>query len=203
MTMKRLDRSRPYLETIERSRFIGQAFRISHERDLATIQGDLQTRYPDCSHLAWAYRLDPGHERASDDGEPQGTAGLPILYIIQKHALVETGVAVVRYFGGIKLGRGGLIRAYERTALGALGESRFEVAIAALRITLRLSYPDYAVLAPRWDRLDIGHQDVFGAIVECTLHCPAPQWPDLASRLASVTGMLPGKPDPETIWRPE
>lgn len=203
MTIKRLHRSQPYFATIERSRFIGQTFRISDEQAFADIHHDLAARYPGCSHIAWAFRLDLRRERASDGGEPHGTAGPPILYIIQKHALVETAIAVVRYYGGIPLGRGGLIRAYEGAAFGALSESRWEVATPAFRVPLALTYADHARLAALGDRLGVGRDETFGRLVECTFHCPESLWPEFSARVAAVIGRAPARADPETIWRPE
>jgi putative IMPACT (imprinted ancient) family translation regulator len=200
MTMKRLDQSRPHVVVVERSRFIGQTFAITDEQRFADIHDDFAHRHPGHSHIAWAYRVGPGRERASDGGEPQGTAGLPILYIIQKQDCIETGIAVVRYFGGIKLGRGGLIRAYERAAQGALAESLWQVAIPAFRVQMPLSYPDHAALAPLLDRMGVRHEERFGARVHCTFHCPEPVWAEFARRVSAQTGQKLPRPVPETLW---
>ena len=106
--------------TVSRSRFIGRAGPVTTEEDaLAFIEG-IRKSNRDATHHAWAYILGDSRERCSDDGEPQGTAGLPILDVMRKQKLRDAAVVVTRYFGGVKLGAGGLVRAYTRGAKIAL-----------------------------------------------------------------------------------
>lgn len=98
---------------INKSKFYSFAYPVGSEEDCKEILNEFRKKYRDATHVCFAYILtSPGLEKASDDGEPQGTAGRPILEVLRKKKLVNILVIVVRYFGGIKLGAGGLIRAY-------------------------------------------------------------------------------------------
>lgn len=135
--------SEPEEYHIERSRFIGQAFRLTEIDALDTLLRDMKVRYPNANHYTWAYRIDSASNRASDDGEPQGTAGLPLLNILHQQGWGETAVIVVRYFGGVKLGRGGLVRAYQKCATLAMGHATPAERILATRITVDLPYHQF------------------------------------------------------------
>ena len=95
---------------------------IAAVEDAKSELGDIAARYPDATHHCWAWRLgtEPARERKSDAGEPGGTAGAPILRAIAGAGLSDTLVVVVRWFGGVKLGKGGLARAYGAAARAAL-----------------------------------------------------------------------------------
>lgn len=107
---------------IKRSRFIAVVARVRDEEELFSRLGEIRKKYSDATHVCYAAIFDRtgNAARFSDDGEPSGTAGQPILEALKKSGLKETLVAVVRYFGGIKLGAGGLIRAYSSAASDAL-----------------------------------------------------------------------------------
>jgi uncharacterized YigZ family protein len=102
------------------SRFFGFADRVRSEAEAAEIRTRLRKEYHDASHQPFAYRLASGAVRFSDDGEPHGTSGAPILAEIQRAELLDVQVVVVRYFGGTKLGKGGLARAFSQCARLAL-----------------------------------------------------------------------------------
>ncbi|MCF7924731.1 MAG: YigZ family protein [Candidatus Izimaplasma sp.] len=109
----------------KKSRFIGLLF---HVEDNETIEEKLaycKELYPDASHYVYAYILDNNTQKASDDGEPQRTAGYPILDILHKNRLNDVLGVVIRYFGGIKLGAGGLIRAYSHTISESIKKATF------------------------------------------------------------------------------
>lgn len=103
---------------IKRSRFIAIVKRVRSEEELFSELAAIRKKYSDATHVCYAAVFDKtgNAARFSDDGEPGGTAGQPILEVIKKANLSETLVAVVRYFGGIKLGAGGLVRAYSSSA---------------------------------------------------------------------------------------
>lgn len=106
-------------ETIKKSRFIAIGCHIDSEEEFNEWLKSLKAKYNDARHIAYAFRYTQNKQtfqKSSDDGEPSGTAGKPILNIIINDELMNVGVAVVRYFGGIKLGASGLIRAYGGTA---------------------------------------------------------------------------------------
>jgi len=114
-----------YTAIEKKSKFIGTAFPVQ-SRDTAEQEiKALQKKYGDATHNVFAYRVLEGGqvlERQSDDGEPSGTAGMPILEVLRGEELYNIGVVVTRYYGGTLLGTGGLTRAYGHTAKGALGE---------------------------------------------------------------------------------
>ena len=107
------------------SRFIAQAYPVETEDEVKEIVGRLRKEYHDARHHCYEYRigLDGGQWRANDDGEPSGSAGRPILGQIDAAGLSDVLVVVVRYFGGIKLGIPGLIRAYKTSTADALSQA--------------------------------------------------------------------------------
>lgn len=105
---------------ISRSRFICHSFPVSSEDEANTYLEKIRKEHRDANHNVWAYVLGASKERYSDDGEPQGTAGMPVLNVIRKENLRDVLVVVTRYFGGTKLGAGGLVRAYSQGAKLAL-----------------------------------------------------------------------------------
>ncbi|HBN81058.1 MAG TPA: YigZ family protein, partial [Ruminococcaceae bacterium] len=103
--------------TERRSRFIGCAKPVGTEKDALSFLNTIRSKHWDASHNVYAYALRSGQlRRYSDDGEPQGTAGIPVLDVLVKSGLVDTAVVVTRYFGGVLLGAGGLVRAYSHAA---------------------------------------------------------------------------------------
>ncbi len=111
----------------QRSRFLAIAFPISTEEAFAGRLEAIRATHFDASHHCWAWRLFEGDRaRSSDAGEPSGSAGRPILQAIQSASLHDTGVVVVRWFGGVKLGTGGLGRAYRDAAAAALEGAALE-----------------------------------------------------------------------------
>ena len=105
------------IELVEKkSRFIGYLFHCKNVDDVQKALIFLKTEHKKATHICYAYSLkNPFLEKAVDDGEPGGTAGRPILSVLQKKGASDVCVFVVRYFGGIKLGAGGLVRAYTKT----------------------------------------------------------------------------------------
>ena len=112
-----------YEYIVSKSRFLGFCRRVE-TADVATeFLSQLRKKYRDATHVCYAFTASDS-SRSSDDGEPSGTAGVPIMESITSAGLNETLVAVVRYFGGIKLGTGGLSRAYSYTAMETLSQSK-------------------------------------------------------------------------------
>ena len=110
----------------KKSRFIGRAWPVETEEEaLARIQ-EMKKQHYDATHNCWAYIIKDGAVRFSDDGEPGGTAGMPMLQVLQREGLYNICCVVTRYFGGILLGAGGLVRAYTKgakIAVDAAGKS--------------------------------------------------------------------------------
>lgn len=124
------------------SRFIALAYPVETEEEVREIVSRLRKEYHDARHHCYAYRLGYKRDvfRASDDGEPSGSAGRPILGQIDSLGLSDVLVVVVRYFGGIKLGIPGLIRAYKTSSADALSQATVIEKIAARRFRLHFDY---------------------------------------------------------------
>ncbi len=107
---------------VTKSRFLGFSYPVPDEDAALSLLQDIRRRHPQASHVCYAYVLgaNMGVQRYSDDGEPQGTAGLPILDALRKPLVVNALAVVVRYFGGTLLGAGGLVRAYSAAACAAV-----------------------------------------------------------------------------------
>lgn len=105
---------------IKRSRFLGKGFPVQNEQQAQEILARIKKEYWDATHNCYAYALRSGTRRFSDDGEPQGTAGKPILEILEKEGITDCLLIVTRYFGGVLLGAGGLVRAYGKAVKEAL-----------------------------------------------------------------------------------
>lgn len=144
---------------IERSDFLGIAFPVTRDEEFFDELARIQKRYFDATHHCWAFRLfAESRSRSSDAGEPSGTAGKPILAAIEGAALHDVAVVVVRWFGGVKLGTGGLTRAYRESATEVLRTAkpldryvyervRVLVPFDALGTVYRLVNPPDVVLA--------------------------------------------------------
>lgn len=105
---------------IQKSRFICQAQRVETEENAIEFLTAIRKKYWDATHNCYAYIITEQIQKSSDDGEPSGTAGRPILEVINNKGLTHTAVVVTRYYGGIKLGTGGLVRAYSQGALAVI-----------------------------------------------------------------------------------
>ena len=105
-------------KVIEKSRFLTYSAHVESEEEAKAFIAEIRKAHSLATHVCYAFIADKtgNLQRFSDDGEPQGTAGIPILEVLKAKKLFETAVAVVRYFGGIKLGAGGLVRAYSSSA---------------------------------------------------------------------------------------
>ena len=104
-----------YQIEIKNSKFIGCLFKINCKEEVTQLLETVKNTYKDATHYCYAYILEDS-QKASDDGEPGGTAGMPILNVLQSNNLINVLAVVIRYFGGIKLGAGGLLRAYSEAA---------------------------------------------------------------------------------------
>lgn len=107
-----------YIE--KKSRFIGQVFPVTTEQEAKATIERVRRQHYDARHNCWCYILKSGQKRYSDDGEPQGTAGQPMLNVLQREGVENVVCVVTRYFGGVLLGAGGLTRAYAKSAKDAL-----------------------------------------------------------------------------------
>lgn len=110
-------------KTIRKSRFICSLQRVESEEEAKSFIKDIKKEYWDATHNCSAYIIDEQQQRSNDDGEPSGTAGIPMLEVLRKQQVVQVAAVVTRYFGGVKLGAGGLIRAYSGAVAQALAEA--------------------------------------------------------------------------------
>ncbi|WP_416197798.1 MAG: putative protein, YigZ family [Sporanaerobacter sp.] len=130
---------------INKSRFIGYAKPIENEGEALAFIEEIKTLHKDATHNVYAYVVgdDNNIQRYSDDGEPSGTAGIPVLEVIKKEDLRNVVVVVTRYFGGIKLGTGGLIRAYTKGAKIGLEAGNIIEKVLFRKVKIRLDYTLY------------------------------------------------------------
>lgn len=141
---------------IKGSRFIADAFPIESTEAADAFLGTVRKTYHDATHHCFAYRLGRVGDtyRSSDDGEPSGSAGVPILRQIESSELSDVLVVVTRYYGGTKLGTGGLARAYGGAASAVLGEARRRVRLLRGELELVFSYDDTAPVMRLIDRFE-------------------------------------------------
>ena len=104
----------------KRSRFLGHVMPVDSEEEAREFISGMKKKYYDARHNCWCYIIKDGSERYSDDGEPQGTAGIPMLEVFRREGINNFVCVVTRYFGGVLLGAGGLLRAYTKSAKDAL-----------------------------------------------------------------------------------
>lgn len=142
-----LQRIRVEPEPTRGSRFIATAVPVSDEAAAKEALAALRAEMPDATHHCSAWRIaSPSLERAHDDGEPGGSAGRPILAQLQGRGLVNAAVVVTRYYGGTKLGVGGLVRAYGGAAAAALDAAQTEPYVPKLALRIVHGYPDADVV---------------------------------------------------------
>lgn len=144
-------------ESIKKSRFIGVIIPCADEKQVLSALKKLYEQYPDATHIAYAYRLKTDNGiiyRFHDAGEPTGTAGKPIFQHLDGKDLINVLVAVIRYFGGIKLGAGGLTRAYSQTAKLVIEAAEILPYIEQATLTLTLDYKQLQSLEYWLKKLD-------------------------------------------------
>lgn len=124
---------------IKKSKFITLLFRIDNSNEVSELLKYAKVKYKDATHYCYAYKLD-NTLKFSDDGEPSGTAGLPILEILNKKNITNILCIVIRYFGGIKLGASGLIRAYSNAVLGAIDNCQTIELVDGYLLEIKTSY---------------------------------------------------------------
>ena len=141
MTVQKIPFSAAQSEfTEKRSRFIGQVWPVSSEEEAQERIRSAKKKYHDARHNCWCYILGDNILRYSDDGEPQGTAGQPMLNVFQREQVENVCCVVTRYFGGILLGAGGLVRAYTQSAKDALDAAGISVVRRWVEAELRVPY---------------------------------------------------------------
>jgi uncharacterized YigZ family protein len=191
--MKTISREAESAIEIKRSRFIGRSFKPATPDEALAIVKRIRETWRDATHHCWAYRVGTTGEQARYDnsGEPRGTAGPPILDVLRHNNLTNTLVVVTRYYGGTKLGAGGLVRAYGEAAKKAIEAS----GVTELRLVREISAPiPYTLLAPleaylARNGLEVVNKE-FGEIVILLLRVPEEREPNFR---VFYTGLVNGK----------
>lgn len=132
--------------TDRRSVFIGRVCPVQTEEQALQFVKDMKKKYGDARHNVWAYTLQNGGMRSSDDGEPSGTAGAPVLDAMVKRGITNCVTVVTRYFGGILLGTGGLVHAYSAASSGALEKAGRVRVVSYHRYLLNAGYDQYGTV---------------------------------------------------------
>ena len=172
----------------KRSRFISHIWPVETEEQAQQCIKDMKARYYDARHNCWCYRIGPATARYSDDGEPQGTAGQPMLKVLEREEVTNVCCVVTRYFGGILLGAGGLTRAYAKGAKDALVASGVAVMGAWARVEIPCAYPLYERV-----KLEVEAQSgviddtLYSADVTLSVSLPADRREALQARLTELS----------------
>ena len=175
-----------YME--KKSRFLGLITPVTTEAEARARLEAVKKREYDARHNCWAYILHSGQKRYSDDGEPQGTAGQPMLKVLEREEVTNVCCVVTRYFGGILLGAGGLTRAYSKGAKDALIASGVAVMGAWARVEAPCTYPLFERV-----KLEIEGQSgviddvAYGADVVLSISLPAEKAEALQARLTELS----------------
>ncbi|MCR4768081.1 MAG: YigZ family protein [Saccharofermentans sp.] len=159
---------------VKKSVFIGKSFHITSPEEAAEYLAAERKKYPDARHLcyAWVTGGEASRQKSSDDGEPQGTAGQPLLELLTSNGFTDSLICVTRYFGGTLLGKGGLKRAYTDSGRQALSDGEPMELIPALRWREHCSYPLFEMLSRKasqscWalENIDYGQDVAFDITV--------------------------------------
>ena len=162
---------------IKGSRFIASAGHVTNRDEAIAYLDTLRAEFYDATHNCFAYRIGAsGMEfRASDDGEPSGSAGKPILFMLNKHELGDIIVVVTRYFGGTKLGVGGLARAYSDAADEALKLCTRKAVYRLHEITVFCTYEDLTLVKKLLDKFAIMQKETYHDSIEIIAGIPLSQ----------------------------
>ena len=172
----------------KKSRFIGRLWPAETEEEaLAKIQ-EMKKQHYDATHNCWAYIIRDGAVRFSDDGEPGGTAGMPMLQVLQREGLFNVVCVVTRYFGGILLGAGGLVRAYTKGAKSAVDAAGKSMKRVWTVLYLPCPYSWYERVKLETESFGgIIRSTDFGSEVELELLFPEAKTPEFLERLTDMT----------------
>lgn len=184
-----LEKSASASLTERKSEFIASASPVHTEEEALAFIASVRKRYADARHNVYAYVLREGNtSRFSDDGEPHGTAGMPILDVLRGEGLTDAAVVVTRYFGGILLGTGGLVRAYSQSARLALDAAGRTQILRLTVFSLRLSYADLRRVEPLLAARQLSRLDaVYADDVLLTIALREEDYAPLASALSERT----------------
>ena len=173
----------------KRSRFLGQVRPVESEEEARAFVAAVKKEHYDARHNCWCYLLHGGPERYSDDGEPQGTAGIPMLEVLRREGVTNAVCVVTRYFGGVLLGAGGLFRAYTRCAKDALDAAGISVVRRWVAMDVPCSYAAAERFKQEVAAFDGAVEDVqYGAGVTLRALIPEERSEAFAARIFDVSG---------------
>lgn len=180
---------------IRRSRFITTVVPVSDKTEALRAIDKIRREFPDANHHCWAMVAgipgDPHHQDQNDDGEPKGTAGKPMLNVLQHSGMGNLVVVVTRYFGGIKLGAGGLVRAYSSSVSNALSQTDTTTQYIMQRWRLELAYSQLATLEYWLKSTNISTVDrQFSNNVTLLLDIPETDLPGMRHKARELGGSL-------------
>ncbi len=174
--MKILTAETPPCEiVIKRSRFIAEIFCVDSPEKARQKLKEQKARYADARHVVHAFVIGKNGEvnGCSDDGEPGGTAGKPVLEVLKGSEITNCMVTVTRYFGGVLLGTGGLVRAYTQATQGIIANTSVKEWIECCTIAFSCSYADYQVINRHFERFDAEILNIdFNATIDIQLEMP-------------------------------
>ena len=175
---------------VKKSRFIGEVFAVNNEEEAAGIVADMKKKYYDARHNCFAYSLDEGKViKSSDDGEPSGTAGRPILDVITGADVSGALIVVTRYFGGTLLGCGPLSRTYMQSAKEALEDSTISLKMKGYQADIKLSYQMYGKFEYLASTLNINILNTeYKEDVVSTVLIPSENKDAFTKKLTDITG---------------
>ncbi len=176
--------------TEKKSVFYGYSSPVSTEEEAISFVKGIKEKHSDARHNVYAYILRENNiQRFSDDGEPHGTAGLPLLDTLRKPGITDSVIVVTRYFGGILLGTGGLVRAYSTAAKDAVENAGIVTYTLYQKMKITVSYSDYQKIIYYLDKSLIRHTPaVFDAEVSLTANILPSTWDSVSSSIMDTTG---------------
>lgn len=175
---------------VEKSKFIGHAKPVQTEEEARMFVEEIKQKYKDATHNVWAYTIGQNMniQRYSDDGEPQGTAGIPTLELIKKEDLRNVVVVVTRYFGGIKLGAGGLVRAYTKGAKVGIEAGIVIEKVKYTEVKIKIDYNLLGKIQNEIMNLELTIKDtIYGEDVEIIVYVRNEDVENLESRIIDIT----------------
>ena len=172
----------------KRSRFLGRVWPVDSEEEARARIEETKKRHYDARHNCWCYLLKDGPVRYSDDGEPQGTAGQPMLNVFQREGVVNVCCVVTRYFGGILLGAGGLVRAYTQSAKDALDAAGISVVRTWAELAVTCPYPFFERVRQEAAALGgVPGETEYGAQVTLHILLPREQTAEFSRRITELS----------------
>jgi uncharacterized YigZ family protein len=176
--------------TVKGSEFVGHAAPVDAVEGAEAFVAEIREAYPDATHNVPAYRVraDPFREYASDDGEPSGSAGKPILNVLSGEALENVAVVVTRYYGGTNLGIGGLVRAYGQAAKEAIADAGTREAVPHETVRAVVDYDDSGTVRGIVESVATDFEAAYEARVTFEARVPVAESESFRDRLRSATG---------------